>query len=174
MPLPISNRKALHEWTLYLFVVPSLLLVLTFAYFPAASAVYHSFFFWHGGNAKQFVGLRNFRDVFADATLWSSFGTVGVLVMANILKLVPSILLAVLVHRLKSSRSQYLYRVLLVLPMIVPGLITLFVWKSFFDANFGLVNRISSTGPTSRICWSGWTAAFSIGASSAREFPSAG
>jgi raffinose/stachyose/melibiose transport system permease protein len=142
MPLPISNRKALHEWPLYLFVLPSLVLVLLFAYFPALSAVYHSFFMWHGGNAKQFVGLRNFEALVRDATLWTSFATVGVLVVANIFKLIPSIALAVLVHRLKSSRSQYLYRVILVLPMIVPGLVTLFIWKSFFDPNFGLVNRL--------------------------------
>ena len=138
----ISRSKALREWRLYLFMVPSLLLVLTFAYFPAASAVYHSFFIWHGGNAKQFVGLKNFRDAFQDATLWSSFATVGVLIAANIVKLIPSIGLAVLVHRLKNDKSQYLYRVLLVVPMIVPGLVTLFIWKSFFDPNFGLINRL--------------------------------
>ena len=142
MPLPISRRKALHEWTLYFFVVPSLVLVLTFAYYPAISAIYHSFFLWHGGNAKRFIGLRNFQDALHDTTLWSSFGIVGVLIVANVFKLIPSIGLAVLVHRLKSSRSQYLYRVLLVLPMIVPGLVTLFIWKSFFDPNFGLVNRL--------------------------------
>jgi len=142
MPLPISHRKALHEWKLYLFVVPSLLLVLTFAYFPALSAVYHSFFNWHGGNAEQFVDFRNFRRAFTDVTLWDSFATVGILIVANIFKLIPSIGLAVLVHRLKSASSQYLYRVLLVLPMIVPGLVTLFIWKSFFDPNFGLINRV--------------------------------
>jgi raffinose/stachyose/melibiose transport system permease protein len=26
--------------------------------------------------------------------------------------------------------------------MIVPGLVTLFIWKSFFDPNFGLINRV--------------------------------
>ena len=142
MSLPISPRKALHEWKLYFFVLPSLLLVATFAYFPAASAVYHSFFTWHGGNAKRFVGWRNFREAMNDVTLWQSFVTVAILIVANVVKLIPSIGIAVLVHRLKSNRSQYLYRVLLVVPMIVPGLVTLFIWKSFFDPNFGLINRV--------------------------------
>ena len=142
MSLPISRQKALLEWKLYLFVVPSLVLVLTFAYFPAVSAIYHSFFRWQGGNAKQFIGLQNFAGLLHDGALWTSFETVGVLMVANVFKLIPSIALAVLVHRLKSSRSQYLYRVLLVLPMIVPGLVTLFIWKSFFDPNFGLINRM--------------------------------
>ena len=142
MATTISRRKALHEWRLYLFVVPSLFFVLLFAYFPAVSAVYHSFFFWQGGEAKRFVALKNFRDALGDATLWSSFVTVGVLIVANFFKLIPSIGMAVLVHRLKNSRWQYLYRVLLVVPMIVPGLVTLFIWKSFFNPNYGLINRV--------------------------------
>ena len=142
MPLSISPRKSLHEWKLYLFVVPSLLLVLTFAYFPALSAIYHSFFIWNGDTQEKLVALRNFLNAFHDATLWESFGTVGILIVANIVKLIPSVGIAVLVHRLKSNQSQYVYRVLLVVPMIVPGLVTLFIWKSFFDPNFGLINRL--------------------------------
>ena len=154
MPQPISSRKAIHEWKLYLFVLPSLLLVLTFAYFPAISAVYHSFFLWDGDNRGRFVAWRNFRDAFRDATLWGSFGTVGVLVVANVVKLIPSVGMAVLVHRLKSAKSQYLYRVLLVVPMIVPGLVTLFIWKSFFDPNFGLINRLLDfTGLKNGLVW---------------------
>ena len=44
MPVPISPRKALYEWRLYGFILPSLLLVMVFAYYPALNAVYHSFF----------------------------------------------------------------------------------------------------------------------------------
>lgn len=142
MSLPISNRKALHEWTLYLFVFPSLALVLLFAYFPSLSAIYHSFFNWQGGSMKQFVGLANFRVALSDSVLWGSFVTIAILVVANLFKMVPSILIAVLIHRLKSDRWQYWYRVVLVIPMIVPGLVTLFIWKFFFDPNIGLLNSI--------------------------------
>jgi len=63
MRIAISNRKALYEWKLYLFVVPSLFLVVLFSYWPTISAVYHSFFRWRGGDAKEFVGWGNFREV---------------------------------------------------------------------------------------------------------------
>ncbi|TVR52019.1 MAG: sugar ABC transporter permease [Puniceicoccaceae bacterium] len=142
MAFPISNRKAIREWRLYLFVVPSLLMVLTFAYFPAASAIYHSFFDWQGGDTKQFIGLENFRRAFGDRVLWNSFVTVFILIIANVLKLIPSIMLAVLIHRLKSDAWQYWYRVLVVVPMIVPQLVTLFIWKFFFDPNLGILNQV--------------------------------
>ena len=142
MSLAVSSRKALHEWRLYAFILPSLAMVVIFAYYPALSAVYHSFYNWKGGDSAQFTGLENFRRLLHDASLWKSFGTVTVLAVANVFKLLPSMFLAVLIHRLRSDLSQYWYRVLVVVPMIVPGLVTLFIWKFFFDPNFGILNRL--------------------------------
>ena len=142
MPLPISAKKALLEWKLYLFIVPSLFAVGLFSYFPAASAIYHSFFRWSGGDVKEFIGFNNFTAILQDHVFWNSFITIGILVVANVFKMIPSIFLAVLIHRLTSDRWQYWYRVLVVLPMIVPGLVTLFIWKFFFDPNFGVLNNV--------------------------------
>ncbi len=142
MALPLSRKKALMEWRLYLFVAPTLLLLAVFCYYPAVSAVYHSFFDWEGGNSEQFIGLGNFHHLLADGVLWRSFWVVFVLIVSNVVKLVPSIALAVAIHRLLSDKWQYRYRVLLVIPMIVPGLVTLFIWKFFFDPNFGALNKL--------------------------------
>ncbi len=142
MALPLSRQKVLREWRLYFFVVPSLLMILVFAYFPAGSAVYHSFFDWSGGDAKQFIGWENFKRAATDSTLLSSFVTIGALLVFNLFKMIPSILMAVLIHRLTSDRWQYAYRALLVVPMIVPGLVTLFIWKFFLDPNLGVLNKL--------------------------------
>ena len=154
MAAPLSRQKLLREWKLYFFVLPSLALVLVFSYFPATSAVYHSFFEWAGGDTKQLIGLDNFRRAFHDQVLIDSFLTVSVLIVFNLFKMIPSILLAVLIHRLRSDRWQYLYRVLLVVPMIVPGLVTLFIWKFFFDPNLGVLNGLLDfTGLKGALVW---------------------
>lgn len=154
MAFPITRQKALREWKLYLFVIPSLALVATFSYLPAASAIYHSFFEWTGGETKQMVGLANFSRALRDQVLWDSFKTVLVLIVFNLFKMIPAILLAVLIHRLKSDRWQYLYRAMLVVPMIVPHLVTLFIWKFFFDPNFGVLNRVLDfTGLKQVLVW---------------------
>jgi ABC-type sugar transport system permease subunit len=127
---------------LFFFVMPALLMVMVFSYYPVVSAVYHSFFDWQGGEVKRFIGFGNFIRVWEDKVLWGSFVTIAILVVANIFKMIPSIFMAVMVHRLKSDRWQYWYRVLLVIPMIVPGLVTLFIWKFFFDPNLGVLNRV--------------------------------
>ena len=138
-PGPTRTRR---DRSLYLFVLPPLAMVLVFSYYPSASAIYHSFFDWQGGETKQFVGWDNFRRLADDGVLWGSFGTVALLVLFNVVKMVPSIAMAVVLHRLRSERAQYWYRVLLVVPMVVPGLVTLFIWKFFFDPNLGPLNRL--------------------------------
>jgi ABC-type sugar transport system permease subunit len=142
MAAPLSRQKLLREWKLYFFIVPSLAMVLAFVYYPAASAIYHSFFEWAGGDTRHWIGLDNFTRAFHDKVLMGSFLTVSILVIFNLFQMIPSILLAVLIHRLRSDRWQFIYRVLLVIPMIVPGLVTLFIWKFFFDPSLGVLNSL--------------------------------
>jgi ABC-type sugar transport system permease subunit len=151
---PLARRKLLRDWKVALFALPALAMVGLFSYYPAGSAAYHSFFDWQGGDSKQFIGTANFRRMWDDGVLWRAFGTVACLVVFNVFKMIPSIAMAVVIHRLRSERWQYWYRVLLVVPMIVPSLVTLFIWKFFFDPNLGLLNRVlDATGGKSALVW---------------------
>ena len=40
----IKWREIKHHWEIYLFVLPTLVLIGLFIYYPAASGVFHSFF----------------------------------------------------------------------------------------------------------------------------------
>lgn len=76
-----------------------------------------------------------------EVALWSGFGVIVVLVLANLLKMLPSITTAVVVHRLKSDAANYWYRVFFVIPMIIPGMVYLLIWKYFFESG-GLFNLV--------------------------------
>ena len=143
-PKSISVKQARYYWTVYLYVLPSLVLLLTFAYFPAWSAIYHSFFKWNGGDISVFVGFDNYVRAFTDPVLGYGFMVIGILVSANLIKMIPSIVTAVVIHRLKSDKWAYLYRVLFVIPMIIPSIVWLLVWKYFFDPTFGILNKLLS------------------------------
>ncbi len=131
-----------HYWKIYLFVLPSLIFLLTLSYFPAISAIYHSFFQWDGGSLPKFIGLENYKTAFTDPVLGRAFLVVTILIFANLFKMIPSIVVAVVINRIKSENWQYLYRVLFVVPMIIPTMVWLLVWKYFFDPTFGILNKI--------------------------------
>ncbi|MBE3095573.1 MAG: sugar ABC transporter permease [Planctomycetes bacterium] len=150
----ITWRQALRRWQLYLLVLPSLALILTFSYFPAASAIYHAFFRWNGDEVSEWVGLENFWTAVNDKVLLLSFGLVGILIVSNLVKMIPSIITAVVIHRLASERWRYLYRVAFVIPMIIPGMVWLLIWKYFYDPTVGVLNSLlDSTGLMPLLQW---------------------
>ena len=80
-----------------------------------------------------------------DHLLWKSFNLIFILVIANLFKMWPSIFTAVCIHRLKSEKWQYWYRVLFVIPMIIPQMVGLLIWKFFYDPNVGVLNKVLIT-----------------------------
>jgi raffinose/stachyose/melibiose transport system permease protein len=134
-------------WPIYLLVIPSAAVVGTFSYYPALSAIYHSFFRWNGDYINDFIGLQNFFEAVRDPVLHWGFTLIGILIIANLLKMIPSIITAVVINRLTSPRASYSYKVLFVVPMIIPHMVYLLMWKFFYDPSVGILNKIlSSTG----------------------------
>lgn len=89
-----------------------------------------------------------------DWLFWMSFRLIIILIAANLFTMWPSIFTAVVIHRLKSEKAQYLYRVLFVIPMIIPQMVMLLVWKFFYDPNVGLLNKfLLGTGLDRVLIW---------------------
>jgi len=129
----VTLRQLRHRWGLYLLILPALALIGIFEYYPAISAGYHSFYRWNGDDISEYVGWKNFIDAFHDAVFGKSFYLVSILILANFVKMVPSIITAVVIHRLTSERWRYYYRVLFVIPMIIPDMVWLLIWKYFYN-----------------------------------------
>ena len=138
----IKWREVRYHWPIYLFVLPALLLVGLFVYYPAASGIYHSFFRWNGADISEFVGFDNYIDLFRNPEFWSSFKVAFIFGGWNVLKMIPALLVAVCIHRCSSSRMQFFYRTMFVIPMVIPGLVIVLIWRSFFfEATSGYLNQ---------------------------------
>ena len=141
---------------LYLLLFPTLLGMMVFNYYPKFEAIVMSLYDWDGQFTKDFIGFKNFADLFSgrDPLFWPTFQLVGILLVANALKMWPSIFAAITLHRMKSEKWQYFYRVMFVLPMVIPGLVWLLIWKNFFDPNVGIMNKfLNATGMMQVLNW---------------------
>lgn len=150
----IPWRHVRYHWEIYLFVVPVVCLLALFHYYPTASSVYHSFFRWNGADISEFVGFKNYRDLFASANFWQSFRVAFLLGGWNVVKMAPALIVAVWIHRCRSERMQFLYRLLFVVPMVIPFLVVALIWRTFFfEATQGLLNvALSTTGLLTVLC----------------------
>ncbi|MFH1613559.1 MAG: sugar ABC transporter permease [Planctomycetota bacterium] len=153
----VTVKKLSNYWKCYLLVAVPLILVLVFSYFPIFNGFVHVFYRWNGDRIEEFIGLDNIYKMLHDADLLRSFGVIVIFVLANLVKMIPSIIAAVVLHHIISGRWQYIYRVCFVIPMIIPMVVIILLWKYFYEPNNGILNQIlrgtGFLGPTEIISW---------------------
>lgn len=141
---------------LWLMMLPTIAGLAVFTYYPNLETIKYAFYKWDGGAVEEFRLLHNFSAIFGggDPRFWASFSLIGILLLANLAKMWPSILTAIVLHRLRSERWQFFYRVLFVVPMVIPGLVLLLLWKGFYDPNVGIFNKmLNATGLMDLLRW---------------------
>ncbi len=126
----------------YILLLPTILLLIVFNYFPALSGLYHAFTEWESGRDPIFNGLDNFRRLIDDKMLYVGFGNMFVLLVAALVKatLVP-FFAAELILYLLNARIRYIFRTLFLLPMVVPGMVGILIWRMIYNPEMGLLNQ---------------------------------
>lgn len=125
----------------YLALLPLFAVLILFQYYPAISGIVYSFFDWKPAATSQFLGLANYRTMFADSVWWSSFRNLGLIFVFGVVSWVIPLTAAELLITLRSQRVQYLFRTLLIVPMAFPGVVTALVWSFMYHPNDGVINR---------------------------------
>lgn len=126
--------------TLYLIIAPSVLGMIIFQYYPAVTAFYRSFYAWDGRRAT-YVGIYNYQFFLEDPRLIQAWGNVLQLLFFNLIVLCIPLFIAYLIYRLPSDRDRYLYRVLMIIPMIIPSFVFIVLWRWIFSLD-GALNLI--------------------------------
>ena len=127
----------------YLFILPTFVFILLFSYYPAFSAVYHSFTNWDGSSA-QWVGLQNYQGLLNDQEFTASLPNILALtVFWMLLAVTVPLIVARLIVGVKGARLQYVYRLCFVLPFVVPQVVTILLWKFILaGGQDGVLNQL--------------------------------
>jgi ABC-type sugar transport system permease subunit len=125
----------------FLFILPALASNIIFDWIPMVDGVVRSFFTWTTRNPEPvYVGLENFRRVLTDPEFHASISNMMFFLVAYLILMFPTIVCSVVLFRIRGSRLQYAYRVLLCLPMVVPSLVFTLMWIFILGYDFGAVN----------------------------------
>ena len=124
-------------------LLPSFGMLALFNYYPLLSALYHSLFTWNGYNPPTFVGLQNFVQMSSDPAILASAKNITILALsAVVITLTFPLLAAELVLAVRSIRLFKIYRALLVIPIVVPQLVTLLIWEFMYDPSIGIIDDV--------------------------------
>lgn len=120
-------------------MAPQLAIVAVFFYLPAGQALYQSVFIQDAfGLSSEFVGLENFRDVFADESYLNALQVTAVFsALVTAIGLSVSLVLAYFADR--AVRGALVFRTLLIWPYAVAPAIAGVLWLFLFDPSVGIL-----------------------------------
>jgi len=122
-----------------LFASPWILGLALFWVYPILASFYYSFTEYNAIQTPTWVGLQNFRDLFADDLFWTAaYNTLWFAVISIPLAIITSFGLALLLNM--NIRGRLIYRTIYFLPTLVPSVALALVWIYLFNPATGLVN----------------------------------
>ncbi|WP_406099290.1 carbohydrate ABC transporter permease [Streptomyces sp. NBC_01013] len=143
-PRSLPQRRgtgARKQFTAWLFLVPALLVFGLFAWWPIVRSLLLSFQRTNLVEPAVWVGLDNFRTLFDDPLLGTAVGNTLFFVVLGLLIGFPApLVLAAIMSTVR--RGAGVYRFLVYLPVVIPPVVAILLWKWFYDPGSGLFNNV--------------------------------
>jgi ABC-type sugar transport system permease subunit len=149
-PIPLaspgSSRFLIHirkHALPYLLILPSIIFLIAIEFYPLGVGLLEAFKYHNRVQpwATQFNGMDNFVKAFNDHTVRIALRTsfvmvVGIVGLSYLLGLLAGVLLNM------DIRLRGLYRALILIPWVIPPVVSLISWQWMLNDQFGIINRI--------------------------------
>jgi len=129
----------------YLYLLPSLVIIISLLTYPLLYNLYVSVHRWQLSRPdKPFIGLDNFTAIVKDdifqTVLWT---TVSWTLIGVLLQMAIGLISALYVD--ERRRSKGALRSLLLLPWVLPGVVTALMWSWMLQSDMGIINELLKT-----------------------------
>jgi multiple sugar transport system permease protein len=132
----VLEREGVFSW---LMLAPGVLFLLAFVAYPFFYGIFLSFQERKVAQPGVFVGLANFFVLTQDAVFWQvARNTFVYTAVATALKMVGGLGMALVMHQ--QFRGKNLARAFLLLPFIVPTVLSTVAWMWILDPTFSVIN----------------------------------
>ena len=150
-------RHRLSRWDVkvspYLYIAPFFILFGIVGLFPLLYTAYVSLFKWEAGSDDpDFIGLDNFKELFADAQFWNALtNTISIFLLSSVPQLIIAVLLAALLGaRLRGATG---WRVGILLPYAASLVAIGIIFANLFGPKYGLINGVLQTIGLDPVDW---------------------
>lgn len=140
---PIERKRK--NWLPLIMTTPATLALIGIMY-PFAIAVYYSFTNYRIVSPTfKMVGFKNYINLFTDPKFWEATGNTFLFAfVALVVELSLGFLIALLLS--KQLKGVSIMRSLLLLPLMLPPVISGMMWKTMLASNSGPINHIFGLG----------------------------
>jgi multiple sugar transport system permease protein len=138
---PVTRLLEDERWLAMLLLLPTVLLLGLFIAYPFVKGVELAVTDTKVGVPGHFVGLENFKNIWNDSifrvAVWNTCVYTAV---ATVFKLALGLWLAILLNR--HFKGKAFTRAFILLPFIIPTVLSTLAWKWMFDPTFSVINWI--------------------------------
>jgi multiple sugar transport system permease protein len=136
----ISLKMSRNSVIAYIFLLPWLIGFFGLVLGPMISSLYLSFTHFDLLNPAEWVGLQNYKEMFADSNYWESVKVTLTFVFISVpTQLTAALLVALLLN--KGLKGVGIYRTVYYIPSLLGGSVAIaLLWKNLFGID-GLINK---------------------------------
>ncbi|MFD0677577.1 MULTISPECIES: carbohydrate ABC transporter permease [unclassified Paenibacillus] len=130
-------------WTVFIGMLPALIIYIGVALVPIGMSFYYSFFNWDGLSPMKFIGIDNYVSTLKDTIFWKGVQNNIFMMATGIFGQLPiGLFFALLLNR--SLKGIKLYRSMLFLPVVISAVIVSIIWGMVYKIESGLLNGLLS------------------------------
>jgi ABC-type sugar transport system permease subunit len=153
MALPVSLLRYRCRSVLAVLLLPSLLLIGVFSYYPAVRSLIGGFYQWNGFSPPTYAGISQFRQYLQAPTFGTEVKNIAILVGGSILITLVSQFTAAEVVTHMPRRAAAIAKYILVLPIVLPPLVLIEVWAYLLQPGSGLIDHILGAAGLPQPSW---------------------
>ena len=136
---PVTRLLEDERWLAMLLLLPTVLLLGLFIAYPFVKGVELAVTDTKVGVPGHFVGLDNFRSIWSDGIFHVAvWNTCVYTAVATVFKLALGLWLALLLNH--HFKGKAFTRAFILLPFIIPTVLSTLAWKWMFDPTFSVIN----------------------------------
>jgi raffinose/stachyose/melibiose transport system permease protein len=137
------GESRLRRWRTWAWVLPAVVLLLVFVYYPVVENVRLSFFSWDAFSPDpEFVGLENYRTAADDPVFWRALvNNTAYAVVSLAFQVGGSLVLAAVLEEFVGRRLRGVLRTIYFVPAAMSITVVGILFSFLYNPQFGLVNR---------------------------------
>lgn len=136
-------NNVLQRWRGWVWVLPAVILLLVFVYYPIVDNFRLSLFSWNAFSTRPaFVGLDNYTNAATDPIFWRSlWNNVLYAVISLIFQVGFSVVLAAILEEVVHQRLRGLLRTIYFIPATISITVAGILFSFLYNPQIGLLNR---------------------------------
>ena len=137
----MSKRKKMDYIAGYTMILPLVLGLGVFYFYPIFRVFYDSFHVVGAFNKSKWVGIQNYVTMFQDETTWQAlFNTFRYVIVIVPAVIILALILAVFLNM--KIKGKAFFRVVYFIPAIMMSAAVAMIWRWMFNGDYGLINYI--------------------------------